>query len=287
MKAVVRRHHHRHRTGGSAARETSCRRRDGRSPSSSGRCSAAPASTRGAFRPRQWWRARMRRTWRAGPAISGSCLDGTVRVDMKAVKARKDEISGAVPNGTRELAQDACKTAPSTRATPASNRRRRSASAPTGSPRSKIFINVGGRAVAPPMPGLDQIPYLNNSSMMDVDFLPEHLVVVGGSYIGLEFGQMYRRFGSEVTIIEKGPRLIGREDEDVSAAIQEILEKEGIERPPERRVHQLCEACRRHRRPCGLRRRAAGCYRQPRAAGDRAPAQYRRPGPRRGGRGHG
>ena len=91
-----------------------------------------------------------------------------------------------------------------------------------------IFINVGGRAVVPPMPGVDQIDYLTNSSMMAVDFLPKHLIVVGGSYIGLEFGQMFRRFGSEVTILEMGPRLIQREDEDVSAAMQEILEREGI-----------------------------------------------------------
>jgi pyruvate/2-oxoglutarate dehydrogenase complex dihydrolipoamide dehydrogenase (E3) component len=80
----------------------------------------------------------------------------------------------------------------------------------------KVFINVGGRASVPAMPGIDEAPFLTNSSMMDIDFLPEHLVIVGGSYIGLEFGQMYRRFGSKVTIVEKGPRLIGREDEDVS-----------------------------------------------------------------------
>ena len=78
------------------------------------------------------------------------------------------------------------------------------------------------------MPGLDQVEYLTNSSMMEVDFLPRHLIVVGGSYVGLEFGQMFRRFGSEVTILEMGPRLVQREDEDVSAAIQEILEGEGI-----------------------------------------------------------
>ena len=72
------------------------------------------------------------------------------------------------------------------------------------------------------------MPFLTNTSMMDVDFVPPHLVVIGGSYIGLEFGQMYRRFGSEVTIVEMAPRLIAREDEDVSAAIQEILEEEGI-----------------------------------------------------------
>jgi pyruvate/2-oxoglutarate dehydrogenase complex dihydrolipoamide dehydrogenase (E3) component len=92
----------------------------------------------------------------------------------------------------------------------------------------KIFINVGGRASRPPLPGLDQVSYLNNSTMMDVDFLPEHLIVIGGSYVGLEFAQMYRRFGSEVTIVEMGRRLIQREDEDVSEAIKTILENEGI-----------------------------------------------------------
>jgi pyruvate/2-oxoglutarate dehydrogenase complex dihydrolipoamide dehydrogenase (E3) component len=80
----------------------------------------------------------------------------------------------------------------------------------------------------PELPGVDEVEYLTNSSMMAVDFLPRHLIVVGGSYIGLEFGQMFRRFGSEVTILEMGPRLIAREDEDVSSAIQEILEGEGI-----------------------------------------------------------
>ncbi len=93
----------------------------------------------------------------------------------------------------------------------------------------KIFINVGGRAHIPEMPGIDQISYLTNSSMMDVDFLPRHLVVVGGGYIGLEFGQMFRRFGSEVTIIEMAPRLIKREDPDISQAILEIVENEGIQ----------------------------------------------------------
>ena len=83
----------------------------------------------------------------------------------------------------------------------------------------KIYINVGGRAIVPEMPGIHDIPFLTNSSIMDIDFLPEHLVIVGGSYVGLEFAQMYRRFGSEVTILEMGPRLIGREDQDVSEAV--------------------------------------------------------------------
>jgi pyruvate/2-oxoglutarate dehydrogenase complex dihydrolipoamide dehydrogenase (E3) component len=91
-----------------------------------------------------------------------------------------------------------------------------------------IFINVGARAVVPKLPGVDQVPYLTNTSLLDVDYLPKHLIVVGGSYIGLEFGQMFRRFGSEVTIIEMSPRLAHREDEDVSTAIREILEGEGV-----------------------------------------------------------
>ena len=93
---------------------------------------------------------------------------------------------------------------------------------------NKIVINVGGRASVPSMPGIHDVPFLTNSSMMDVDFVPEHLIVVGGSYIGLEFGQMYRRFGSEVTVIEMGTRLIGREDEDISESVQDILEAEGV-----------------------------------------------------------
>jgi pyruvate/2-oxoglutarate dehydrogenase complex dihydrolipoamide dehydrogenase (E3) component len=92
----------------------------------------------------------------------------------------------------------------------------------------KIFINVGGRASTPPLRGIDQVRYLNNSTMMGVNFLPEHLIVVGGSYVGLEFAQMYRRFGSEVTVVERGSRLIKREDEDVSETIKTILEGEGI-----------------------------------------------------------
>src|SRR5204862_639138 len=76
--------------------------------------------------------------------------------------------------------------------------------------------------------GIDEVRYLNNSTMMDVNFLPEHLIVIGGSYVGLEFAQMYRRFGSEVTVVERGPRLIKREDEDVSENIKTILEGEGI-----------------------------------------------------------
>ena len=93
----------------------------------------------------------------------------------------------------------------------------------------RIFLNVGGRAVVPNIPGLSDVDYLTNVGILDLDVLPEHLVIIGGSYIALEFAQMYRRFGARVTVLEKGPRLTAREDEDVSAAIKDILEAEDIE----------------------------------------------------------
>src|SRR5260370_33138579 len=95
----------------------------------------------------------------------------------------------------------------------------------------RIFINVGGRAAVPKIPGLDGIDYLTNSSMVDLDFLPRHLLVVGGSYIGLEFGQSDRRFGSAVTVAEMGPRLVAREDEDVSEGLSAFLTREGDDLP--------------------------------------------------------
>ena len=157
----------------------------------------------------------------------GFSVQGDVRVDMKRVKVRKDEVSGRSNRGVEEWLRGL------------KNCTVIQGHARFKSPHTvvvneqvlqadRLFINVGGRATVPAMPGIQDVPFLTNSSMMDVDFLPEHLVIVGGSYIGLEFGQMYRRFGSEVTIVEMGPRLIGREDEDVSEAVREILESEGI-----------------------------------------------------------
>ena len=157
----------------------------------------------------------------------GVLVDGPIRIDMKAVKARKDKISGASRTGleTSLKSMENC-TVYEGHAQFESPREIKINGELIGAER--IFINVGGRAIVPDMPGIDQISYWTNSSMMGVDFIPEHLVIVGGSYIGLEFAQMYRRFGSDVTIIEKGPRLIGREDADVSLAIAEIVEREGI-----------------------------------------------------------
>jgi pyruvate/2-oxoglutarate dehydrogenase complex dihydrolipoamide dehydrogenase (E3) component len=93
----------------------------------------------------------------------------------------------------------------------------------------RIFINVGGRALVPAFPGIAQTPFLTNSGMMKIDTLPPHLIVVGGSYVGLEFAQMFRRFGSQVTVVERNARLVAREDADISDALRQVLESEGIE----------------------------------------------------------
>jgi len=157
----------------------------------------------------------------------GVMTSGPITVDMKKVKARKD----AVVRRSNEGLEKWMKTTENITVYEDHARFESAHTVRVGDElleAEKIFINVGGRALTPQMPGLDQVSYLNNSSMMDVDFLPEHLLIVGGSYIGLEFGQMYRRFGSEVTIVEKGPRLIAREDADISDNIKEILENEGI-----------------------------------------------------------
>lgn len=157
----------------------------------------------------------------------GVVIHEEVSVDMKRVKARKDEVSGRSRTGVESWLKGMANcTVYEGHARFESPREVRVGSEVLTA--EKIFINVGGRAAVPPFPGLDQVSYLNNVSILQLDFLPRHLVVVGGGYVGLEFGQIFRRFGSEVTIIEMGPRLIGREDEDVSAAIEEILEKEGI-----------------------------------------------------------
>lgn len=154
-------------------------------------------------------------------------MTGDVAVDMKAVKARKDRVSGNSRHNIENWlgGMQGC-TVYRGHAQFESADTVRVGDDVLSAPR--IFINVGGRAVRPDMPGIDQVATLDNVGMLALDTLPRHLVVVGGSYIGLEFAQMYRRFGSQVTIVEKADRLIPREDEDISAAVKEILEKEGI-----------------------------------------------------------
>jgi pyruvate/2-oxoglutarate dehydrogenase complex dihydrolipoamide dehydrogenase (E3) component len=157
----------------------------------------------------------------------GVALNAGFRIDMAKVKARKDAVVLAARHGleTWLTAMPGC-TIYRGHARFISPR-----DIAIGSDRlsaDKVFINVGGRALVPPIPGLDQVDYFTNVSIMDLDFVPKHLLILGGSYIGLEFAQVYRRFGSEVTVIEAAPRLVAREDDDISAGIKEILENEGI-----------------------------------------------------------
>jgi len=158
----------------------------------------------------------------------GVNVGGKVSVDMPRVKARRDAIVQESRRGLQSWLEEMNNCT-------VFEGHARFESAHTISVRDdrltadRIFINVGGRASMPKMPGLEQIEFFNNSSLMEIDFVPKHLIVVGGSYIGLEFGQMFRRFGSEVTIIEMGKRLVRREDQDVSAAVHEIIAREGIQ----------------------------------------------------------
>lgn len=153
---------------------------------------------------------------------------GNVTVDMKAVMARKNAISGkhrsGVESGLREM----------------KNCTVFQGQAQFESPRSlrvgddlleaeRIFLNVGGRANIPDLPGVHDVKYLTNTSMLELDTLPAHLIVVGGSYVGLEFAQMFRRFGSKVTVVEKAPHLLPHEDDDVCEGVTSILKGEGID----------------------------------------------------------
>jgi pyruvate/2-oxoglutarate dehydrogenase complex dihydrolipoamide dehydrogenase (E3) component len=173
--------------------------------------------------------ASARAAWVARNAASwGVNVGGAVSVDMKAVKARKDVVveesrSGlsswiGSTKGLELIAGEARFESPH--------------SLRVGSKllqAERFFIDCGGRPFVPPLPGLDQVPYLTNISMMDIDFVPEHLLIIGGSYIGLEFAQMYRRFGSRVTMLEKADRLVTREDPEVSAALLELMRDDGVE----------------------------------------------------------
>ena len=172
--------------------------------------------------------ASARAAWTAHHAGNyGVRIGGDIGVDMKAVKARKDAVVAQSVSGLQKwfagtpnlelIWGDARFVAPH-----ALQVGERVLEAP------KIFINTGGRPVVPDWAGLNELPYLTNVSMMDLDELPEHLVVVGGSYIGLEFAQMVRRFGAKVTVLEYADRLIAREDEDVTREVQALLEREGI-----------------------------------------------------------
>ena len=157
----------------------------------------------------------------------GVMIGGDIEVDMERVKARKDGVVKQSNQGVTNW----MKNTPNLRVYEGHARFESANTVRVDGElleADKIFINVGGRALVPPMPGLDEVDYLTNSSIMEVDFLPAHLLIVGGSYIGLEFAQIYRRFGSQVTVFDRNTRLIKREDEDISDAIKETLGGEGI-----------------------------------------------------------
>ena len=164
---------------------------------------------------------------RRGPDF-GVVIEGSISVDMKAVKARKDGIVRKSNEGVTNwlMNMDGLTVYEGHGLFESANTVRVNGDLLEA---ERIVLNVGGRALVPDMPGVQDISFLTNSNMMDVDFLPEHLIVIGGSYIGLEFAQIYRRFGSRVTVVHRGDRLVAREDEDVSGAIKEILENEDID----------------------------------------------------------
>jgi pyruvate/2-oxoglutarate dehydrogenase complex dihydrolipoamide dehydrogenase (E3) component len=158
----------------------------------------------------------------------GVVIPGEVRVDMPRVKARADAVSTNARTGVGSwLRGMAGCTVIQGHARFESQTTVRVGETLLTAPR--IFINVGGRAAIPDLPGVADVPYLTNSTMLALDQVPEHLLIVGGSYIGLEFAQMFRRFGAQVTVVERGPRLVAREDEDASDAIRDILVAEGID----------------------------------------------------------
>jgi pyruvate/2-oxoglutarate dehydrogenase complex dihydrolipoamide dehydrogenase (E3) component len=163
----------------------------------------------------------------ARAAEYGIMIEGRITTDMRIVKARKDKVANTASMNVETWLKgmQGCTIY--------------RGHARFASPQSlivggetlsadMIFIDVGARAVVPAIPGIDEIAFLTNETVMDLDILPAHLVILGGSYIGLEFAQMYRRFGAQVTVIEAAPRLLPREDEDISATILNIIEDEGI-----------------------------------------------------------
>ncbi len=157
----------------------------------------------------------------------GVQFQGPVRVDMKKVKARADAVSANARAGVESwLRGMAGCTVIVGQARFEGPQRVRVGDDLLAAPR--VFINVGGRAAVPDFPGLRDVPFLTNTTMLELDRVPEHLIVIGGSYIGLEFAQMYRRFGAEVSVVERSTHLVAHEDEETSIAIREILEREGI-----------------------------------------------------------
>ena len=164
----------------------------------------------------------------ARAAEYGVTIGGHVGIDMRKVKARKDAVSGTASKNIESWLRSmpGCTVLKGHARLVSPHEIQVGTEVITA---EKIFINVGGRALVPADPGNRDTGYLTNATMMDLEAVPEHLIVLGGSYIGLEFAQIFRRFGSQVTVIEAASHLVPREDEDVSDAIKDILEGEGID----------------------------------------------------------
>ena len=176
--------------------------------------------------------------WPAAPPITAS-ISRPVAVDMKRVKARKDEIVAQRAPASNAWMEGLTRNARCTAAMPASTAPKTVAVGGAAPESRQIFINIGGRAFVPAMPGLDRVPYLTNSSMMEVDFLPEHLLIVGGSYIGLEFAQMYPALRRPVTVVEMADRADhARGRRCLRSASARSWRREGITVRAERQVHQ-------------------------------------------------
>ena len=211
------------------------------------------------------------------------------RRDRRPRRHGHEEGQGAQGHGLRQLdegrrdvaARDAELHDPA-RPWPPRSPRPRSRSAPERLTADKIFLNVGGRALVPKIPGIETVDYLTNNSIMNIDYAPRHLVILGGSYIGLEFAQIYRRFGSAVTVIEAAPRLVPREDEDISSAIKDILAGEGIVFHLEHKCTGLSKRGDAHRRPHRGPGRHLRDRRQRPPARHRPHSQHRRSRPRQG-----
>jgi pyruvate/2-oxoglutarate dehydrogenase complex dihydrolipoamide dehydrogenase (E3) component len=157
----------------------------------------------------------------------GIRIEGSIATDMRAVMARKETVVGASRTGL-EIWLRGMKNCTVFKGHARFESPHQMRVGDDLIAAEKIYLNVGGRAIVPDMPGVNSVPYLTNTSILELETVPRHLVVVGGSYIGLEFAQMFRRFGSEVTVIEKGPHLLWREDDDICTAIEGIFTKEGI-----------------------------------------------------------
>ena len=249
--------------------------------SSSASTSAAPASTTAASRPRRWSPAPAPST-SPGAAPSSASTPATVRVDMARVKARKDGIVAQSRDGRRGLDAGPGALRGHRRRGPLRGPRTLRGRRPPADGAAHLPQRRRPRRCGPTCPASTACRRSTTHPIMALDRVPEHLVVVGGSYIGLEFAQMLRRFGADVTVVERSAQLLPREDEDVAAGIRDILRGEGI------RLALGARSASRWRATaarivvgaeCGDRR--AADRRQPRAAGRGPAAEHRRPRPGR------